>query len=91
MGNILKLNFNIYILSNAISFLLYIYSESIFIEKQKKHIYLLNQEKCPTCKIMNNIKSYKNRWTSEWNLYFCFIKPRHPAYIFNERISLQIT
>lgn len=43
----------------------YIYSESIFIEKQKKHIYLLNQEKCPTCKIMNNIKSYKNRRTSE--------------------------
>lgn len=40
MGNILKLNFNIYILSNAISFLLYIYSESIFIEKQKKNIYI---------------------------------------------------
>lgn len=33
----------------------------VFLLKNKKNIYLLNQEKCPTCKIMNNIKSYKNR------------------------------
>lgn len=64
MENILKLNFNMESIFYQMPFHFYCtFIVKVFLLKNKKYIYiyLLNQEKCSTCKIMNNIKSYKNR------------------------------
>lgn len=61
MENILKLNFNMESIFYRMPFHFYrIFVVKVFLSKnKKKKIYILNQEKCPTCKIINNIKSYK--------------------------------